>query len=259
MLHGWPQTWYEWHHVMPALAKNCNVIVLIYDDQVTLQNHLRAMTVRLQQRIYISQYLNWDSGNLFGGHDEGSQTAYLYAAAHPNNASKLVIMNFTFPGYMHPPSGSTGRWWVSFHQTPDMPEALVQGKEKEYLSWFYKGLAYSPSSITQADTDEFVSRYSAPGGMRAGFEYYRAFPQDAKDNTELAATVKLTMPVLVLSDGVYPALGGDLPGSSSLNSTIPISGYKCAWYHSSAFRTLDSIGAATVRYKTVRQFLWQYY
>src|SRR5438067_7330365 len=22
LLHGWPQTWYEWRHVMPALAKN---------------------------------------------------------------------------------------------------------------------------------------------------------------------------------------------------------------------------------------------
>ena len=27
LLHGWPQTWYEWRHVMPALAENCTVIV----------------------------------------------------------------------------------------------------------------------------------------------------------------------------------------------------------------------------------------
>ena len=27
LLHGWPETWYEWHHVMPALAKNYTVIV----------------------------------------------------------------------------------------------------------------------------------------------------------------------------------------------------------------------------------------
>ena len=27
LLHGWPQTWYEWRHVMPALAKNYTVIV----------------------------------------------------------------------------------------------------------------------------------------------------------------------------------------------------------------------------------------
>ena len=26
LLHGWPETWYEWHLVMPALAKNYTVI-----------------------------------------------------------------------------------------------------------------------------------------------------------------------------------------------------------------------------------------
>ena len=26
LLHGWPETWYAWHHVMPALAKNYTVI-----------------------------------------------------------------------------------------------------------------------------------------------------------------------------------------------------------------------------------------
>jgi hypothetical protein len=41
-----------------------------------------------------------------------------------------------------------------------------------------------------------VSYYSSPGGMHEGFEYYRAFTQDAEDNKESAAMVKLTMPFL---------------------------------------------------------------
>jgi pimeloyl-ACP methyl ester carboxylesterase len=72
--------------------------------------------------------------------------------------------------------------------------------------------------------------------MRAGFEYYRSFPQDAKDNKELAATAKLPMPVLVLAGAIYPALGGQLPGTPTLSSTqslasnvhgviVPLSGH----------------------------------
>jgi hypothetical protein len=61
---------------------------------------------------------------------------------------------------------------------PDLPEALVQGKEMMYLSWFYHNFAYNPSAITQADINEYVNHYSAPDGMHAGFEYYRAFAQD---------------------------------------------------------------------------------
>jgi hypothetical protein len=57
------------------------------------------------------------------------------------------------------------------HQASDIPEALVERKELMYLSWFYHNLAYNPAAITQADINEFVSHYSAPGSMRAGFEY----------------------------------------------------------------------------------------
>ncbi len=102
-------------------------------------------------------------------------------------------MDFIFPDFIPSEFGQNGPWWFAFHQTLDIPEALVQGKEKEYLSWFYKGPAYNPYAITQADIDEFVSHYSAPGGMSAGFEYYRAFQQH-KDNKESAAMARLTMP-----------------------------------------------------------------
>ncbi len=52
-------------------------------------------------------------------------------------------MDYVFPGFL-PQGLENVFWWFNFHQTPDIPEALVQGKEREYLSWFYKGLAYNP-------------------------------------------------------------------------------------------------------------------
>jgi pimeloyl-ACP methyl ester carboxylesterase len=71
--------------------------------------------------------------------------------------------------------------------------------------------------------------------MRAGFEYFRAFPLDAEQNRE-SAKAKITMPVLALGGDIYPALGGDLPGNFALSSmqalaanikgvTVPLSGH----------------------------------
>ncbi|MGA9942699.1 MAG: hypothetical protein WBP88_11955, partial [Nitrososphaeraceae archaeon] len=57
-------------------------------------------------------------------------------AEHPNNVIKLVIMDFPFPGFLHPAFGQNGPWWFSFYQTRDIPEALIQGKVREYISWF---------------------------------------------------------------------------------------------------------------------------
>ena len=208
LLHGWPQTWYEWRHIMPELAKNYTVVAPDlrglgdsskpfsgYDGNTTAEDIYQLLSqLGLDQKIFLV------------GHDIGVHTAYSYAATHPNNVSKLVILDVPVPGF-YPQGFEDCCWWFSFHQTPDIPEALTAGKEREYLSWFYTTFAYNPEAITEADIDEYVSHYSKPGGMRAGFEYYRAFPIDEEQNKELA-DVEFLMPVL--------ALGGEYTGNAAL-------------------------------------------
>ena len=206
LLHGWPETWYAWRHVMPALAKNYTVIA---PDLRGLGDSSRPVTgyagkTTAEDIHQLVTKLGFKSIFLVG-HDIGTQVAYSYAAAHPSEVKRLAVMELTIPGFA--PPGRMPIWWGIFHQTPDVPEALVQGKEMEYLSWFYHNLAYNPAAITQADIKEYVSHYSAPGGMRAGFEYYRAFPQDVIQNQNYSKT-NLTMPVLALGAGYIPAFGG---------------------------------------------------
>jgi pimeloyl-ACP methyl ester carboxylesterase len=226
LIHGWPQTWYEWHKVMPALAKNYTVIapdlrglgdsskpVTGYDGNTTAEDIYQLVSqLGLGQKIYLV------------GHDVGVLTAYSYAASHPNNVSKLVILDVP---PLPPPGFEDCCWWFRFHQTPDIPEMLTAGKEREYLSWFYR-YAYNPAAITQADIDEYVSKYSAPGGMRAGFEYYRAFPTTLEQNED-HANVKLQMPVLALG-GEYSFGTAALDSMKSLatdvrGGTVPLSGH----------------------------------
>jgi pimeloyl-ACP methyl ester carboxylesterase len=208
LLHGWPETWYAWHPVMPALAKRYTVIAPdlrgLGDSSKPLTGY-DGKTVAEDIHQLVTQ-LGFKTTFLVG-HDIGTQVAYSYTAAHPTEVKRLVVMELTIPGFA--PPGRPPLWWALFHQTPDVPEALVQGKELIYLSWFYHNLAYNPAAITQADINEYVSHYSAPGGMRAGFEYYRAFPQDAIQNMNYSR-IKLTMPVLALGGGYIPTFGGNI-------------------------------------------------
>jgi len=95
LLHGWPETWYEWHKIMPALAKNYTVIApdlrglgdtskpyTGYDGNTTAEDIYQLLSQLGTKKIYLV------------GHDVGVLTAYSYAAAHPNNVSKLVILMF---------------------------------------------------------------------------------------------------------------------------------------------------------------------
>ena len=208
LLHGWPETWYSWHIVMPALAKNYTVIAPdlpgLGDSSKPLTGYDGKTVAAIIHRLVTQLGFN----TIFlVGHDIGTQVAYSYAAAHPTEVRKLVVMELTIPGFA--PAGRMPIWWAVFHQTPDIPEALVQGKEMMYLSWFFHNLPFNPAAITQTDINEYVSHYSSPGGLHAGFEYYRAFPQDAIQNQNYSKT-KLTMPVLALGGAFIPALGGNI-------------------------------------------------
>jgi len=208
LIHGFPQTWYEWRHIMPALAKNYTVVA---PDLPGLGDSSKPLTgydgKNVAEAIHqLVTHLGFKRIFLVG-HDIGTQVAYSYASEHPTEVRKLVAMELTIPGFA--PAGRMPLWWVVFHQTPDVPEALIQGNEMMYLTWFYRNLANNPTAITQEDINEYVSHYSAPGGMHAGFEYYRAIPQEVIQNMNYSKT-KLPMPVLALGAGYIPTLGGNI-------------------------------------------------
>lgn len=203
LLHGWPQSWYEWRHVMADLSDTWRVIAPdlrgLGDSSRPLDGYDKKTVGddiwRLLQRLGIDRFH-------LVGHDWGGPTAYAIAAAHPEAVRRLVILDVTIPGDGSPNISQGGRrWHHAFHQTPDLPEALVVGREDLYLGWFYRNYGARPDAIPDADIAEYLRVYRQPGALRAGFSYYRAIPRDIADNAAIAQQFKLPMPVL--------ALGGD--------------------------------------------------
>jgi pimeloyl-ACP methyl ester carboxylesterase len=86
-----------------------------------------------------------------------------------------------------------------FHFYGEVPLKLVAGRERIYLEHFWNDFAADRNhSVSEANRKFYAAEYARPGAMRAGFEVFHAFPQDAKDFAQFAQT-KLTMPMLVLS------------------------------------------------------------
>jgi pimeloyl-ACP methyl ester carboxylesterase len=209
LLHGWPQTWHEWRKVMPLLAGHYRLVVPDLPglgdssrpadgyDKKTIALDLREMCERLQLgRFHLV------------GHDWGGPTAFALACAQPASIRTLTILDVTIPGIGPDISQGGRRWHHAFHMTPDLPETLVQGREREYLSWFYREFCWQRGVIEEADIDEYVRCYSAPGALRAGFEYYRNMPRDQADNRALLDSgFRLQMPVLALGGARAEARG----------------------------------------------------
>ena len=204
LLHGWPQSWYEWRHIIPALARDYRVIA---PDLRGLGDSSRPAGGYDKQTVghdiwrLVHEHLGIDAFYLVG-HDWGGPTAYAVAAAHPDAVRKLAILDVTIPGDGSPNISQGGRrWHHAFHQTLDLPEALVTGREDIYFGWFYRNYGHHPNVIPEADIAEYLRVYRQIGALRAGFAYYRAIPLDIAANAAIARNFKLPMPVL--------ALGGD--------------------------------------------------
>jgi len=200
LLHGYAETGHMWIPIIPLLAQHHTVIVPDLrgaggSAKPESGYDKKTMAVDIHE---LTGSLGFDRVTIVG-HDIGLMVAYAYAAQFPQSTERLVLMDAFLPGI--------GNWkdvWLMrdlwhFHFYGEVPLALVKGRERTYFEHFWNDFAADPKhSVPEADRQFYAHAYAQPGGMRAGFEYFRNFERDAQDFAQLAAT-KLTMPVLVLT------------------------------------------------------------
>jgi pimeloyl-ACP methyl ester carboxylesterase len=210
LLHGWPQTWREWRHVIPLLSPHHQVIAPdlrgLGETSRPLEGY-DSRSVAADVAELVMDHLGIRRFHLVG-HDWGGPTAFALACAHPEAVATLAIIDVTIPGIGPDLSQGGKRWHHAFHMTPDLPEALVHGREQAYLGWFYRAFSWQPDAIGAEDIAQYVRAYSQPGALRAGFSYYRNIPRNAAENRALLASgFRLPMPVLALGGGRAEAFG----------------------------------------------------
>ena len=217
LLHGWPQTSHEWRKLAPLLSGKYRLVMPdlpgLGDSSIPPAGYdkkaIAADLVQMCAQLELGRFH-------LVGHDWGGPTAFALACAMPDSVRTLSILDVTIPGIGPDISQGGRRWHHAFHLTPDLPEALTAGREREYLGWFYREFCWRKGAIAQADIDDYLRCYSRPGAMRAGFEYYRALPQDKADNrATLESGFRLAMPVLALGGARAEARGrGEEPMES---------------------------------------------
>ncbi|HVL57666.1 MAG TPA: alpha/beta hydrolase [Burkholderiaceae bacterium] len=219
LLHGWPQTSHEWRHLMPLLGERYRVIA---PDLRGLGDTSRPLdgydsgTVAADVAELLTEHLGIERFHLVG-HDWGGPTAFALAVTRMRAVATLTIIDVTIPGIGPDISQGGRRWHHAFHMTPDLPELLVQGHEREYLGWFYREFSFQPDAITAADVDEYLRAYTQPGALRAGFSYYRNIPKLAAQNRALLESgFRLPMPVLAVGGGRTESRGRGIEPEQSL-------------------------------------------
>ncbi|WET77321.1 alpha/beta hydrolase [Amycolatopsis sp. QT-25] len=208
LLHGWPQTWYGWHRVMPALAEHFTVYALdlpgLGDSTGSPPGYDKATLARYVHGLVAGRLGLRDAR--IAGHDLGAAVAFQYAAQFPGDLTKLAYLDLPLPG---PALDATAyrnlSWHIAFHSQKTVPEAVVGDDVREYLSLFYPQVAYSgtafggpgaPAPFDDAEVDEYARTYTRPEVLHGGFELYRTLGRDATAN---AGAKPITTPTLLMT------------------------------------------------------------
>jgi pimeloyl-ACP methyl ester carboxylesterase len=230
LLHGYAQTSHMWRPLMAELAKTHTVIAPdlrgFGESSITEGGYTKAIMAQDIQALMNS--LGYERIGI-AGHDIGLMVAYAFAAQYPHAVDRIALLDAFLPG--------VGNWrevWLlrdlwHFHFYGETPLALVDGRERIYFEHFWNDFAADRTrSVSEADRQLYTAAYARPGGMRAGFEAFRAFEQDAEAFARFAET-PLPMPMLVLTgekaSGQFLIEQGRLVASDVEGVIIPGSGH----------------------------------
>jgi pimeloyl-ACP methyl ester carboxylesterase len=189
LLPGWPQTWWEFRKIMPALADRYRVIAVDMRGMGGSDKPESGYDKRTAARDIheLVRRLGYDRVNI-AGHDIGSMVAYSFAVNHAAATRKVALMDVAHPTKelfdvpmlpQEPPPVHV--WWFAFNQLRGLPEQLVSGRSRFLVDWLFDHLMVHPEAIAGRDRDIFARAYSRPDAIRAGNGWYQAFYQDIAD------------------------------------------------------------------------------
>jgi pimeloyl-ACP methyl ester carboxylesterase len=177
LLHGWPQHWYAWRHVIPRFAERYRVLC----------PDLRGLGwTEAPSRGYEKENLAIDILALLDalelprvfliGHDWGAHAGFLLCLREPRRVERFVALNDIHP-WLRPSPRDALHAWRLWHQVV-LAAPVVGAWLLRHRPAFVKGLirAWSAKDVwNEAELDVFASSLTEPGRARASTQYYRTF------------------------------------------------------------------------------------
>ncbi|HYQ70263.1 alpha/beta hydrolase [Actinophytocola sp.] len=215
LLPGWPQTWWEYHEVMPELASAGRRVIAVDlpgmggSDKPESGYDKKSMAGVIREFVRVLGYDEVD----IAGHDIGSQVAFSFAANHPEATRKVALLDVLHPDpslreipILPQRDSSFFPWWFAFNHVDGLPERLLAGRVRYLLDWVFDNFTENPAAVTELDRAVFADAYEREGAISGSNAWYATWDQDIAD---LGTYDKVTAPMLGLvsnmADGLFAA------------------------------------------------------
>jgi pimeloyl-ACP methyl ester carboxylesterase len=209
LVHGFPETWWTFHKVIPLLAPTHRVIAIDLPglgDSSNADGAYDTSTIAEALHALITE-LNVGPLHITGQDFSGS-TVFRLAATHPDDILSLTAIETSLPGFGWEALADVthgGAWHIGVLAAPGIAEMLLSGREREYIGGIaFPAMTVVEGSISDADIDEFVRAYARPHGFRGAIGLFGSMLSEGAELRALATTSPVTVPVLTVG-----ARGGD--------------------------------------------------
>jgi len=218
LVHGWPENWYAWRLLMPALARDFTVIApdqrgiglseKTQDgyDAGTLADDLAALMTELgYQRFAVV------------GHDTGYIIGYALAADHRDRVDRLALAEVPGPpgvgddpSLFVPEPINNRLWHIPFNRVnDDLIVEMVQSNADGFYGYEF-AIQAGGATLPNYAIDYCIELYTrSKNVLRGSFGLYRAWDAHVTQNKDRAKT-PLTIPVLGIGgENSWGPLAGD--------------------------------------------------
>jgi pimeloyl-ACP methyl ester carboxylesterase len=209
LMHGFPESWWAFHAVIPLLAQTHRVTAVDlrgWGDSSHADGDYDSTTV--------AEDLHQLVGHLGRGpvhlaaQDISGGVAFRVAAAHPEDVLSFTgtetgLAGFGLEGLADITHG--GSWHIGALTTPGIPELLLAGRERQFLGdWAFPAMSAVPGAVTADDITEFTRTFARPDGWRGAVGLYSSMLTEGDGIREIASTTPLAVPALAVGGSGGP-------------------------------------------------------
>ncbi len=182
-LHGFPEFWYAWNDVLPAVAKaGFEAVAIDMRGYNTSDKPKDLSAYRMPELIAdvrgVIQTLGRGRKAILVAHDWGGAVAWAFAGAHPELLEKLVIINAPHPTVFARelatnPKQQAASSYMTFFKSPGAEETLLKDNCAALVMSILSARKRKPP-YTPEDKDAYIAAWTQPGALTGGLNYYRA-------------------------------------------------------------------------------------
>jgi pimeloyl-ACP methyl ester carboxylesterase len=216
LLHGFPQHWWGWYKVLPALAQRYRVIAPDLRGAGWTDAPAAGYTAEqlVADVVALLDALELDRVRIMA-HDWGALVGFLLCLSHPQRVERYVSLAIPHPFVKFNPRLVTAvpRLWFQYAiATPALgPMLLAKGRQPmaHYLLDHYTS---DRSAFTPHDRELFAAQFRDGARARAGSALYRHFivPLFPAVMAGRYRTKRLVTPTLILYGGEDPNMTGEI-------------------------------------------------